>query len=180
MEKNNIKSEILKIGVTGHRIIENEDSIRIKVREVLKGLKGKLPSNHILRVISPLAEGADRIVAEEVLSDNFSQNNQLLAVLPLEIDDYMGDFETFESEKTFKNLINVAREVLIMKETSTREEAYLQVGKYVVEDCDVLIAIWDGKTSRGIGGTAEIVDYAQNINRQVVWINSITGETKKI
>ena len=45
--------------------------------------------------------------------------------------------------------------------SETREKAYERVGRYVVDRCDVLIALWDGERSRGHGGTAEIVDYAR-------------------
>ena len=43
-----------------------------------------------------------------------------------------------------------------------------QVGQYVVDHCDVLIAVWDGQPARGRGGTAEIVQYAQEQNRPII------------
>jgi len=42
------------------------------------------------------------------------------------------------------------------------------VGQYVVDHCDVLIAVWDGQPSRGRGGTAEIVQYALEQNRPII------------
>jgi CTP synthase (UTP-ammonia lyase) len=42
-----------------------------------------------------------------------------------------------------------------------RKKAYEIVGHHVVNHCDVLIALWDGRPSRGRGGTAEIVAYAR-------------------
>jgi hypothetical protein len=43
----------------------------------------------------------------------------------------------------------------------TREAAYEQAGRRVVEASDVLLALWDGAPSRGQGGTAEIVEHAR-------------------
>lgn len=178
MEKNNKQPHIYYIGVTGHRVIEDEDLIRGKVRAVLAGIEAHFSNiNHILKVISPLAEGADRLVAQEVLFFNGCPGiNEMLVVLPLEIHDYMNDFKTIESKMEFEELTDLAREIVTLKEAPTRKDAYYQVGKYVVDECNVLIAIWDGEPSRGKGGTAEIVDYAKSIGREVVWINSKTGE----
>lgn len=178
MEKNNKQRHIHNIGVTGHRVIEDEDLIRRKVRAVLEGIESHFSNiNHVLKVISPLAEGADRIVAEEVLFFHGCPGiNEMRVVLPLKMHDYMNDFKTIESKMEFEELANLAQEIITLKEAPTRKDAYYQVGKYVVDECNVLIAIWDGEPSRGKGGTAEIVDYAKSIGREVVWINSKSGE----
>ncbi len=46
-----------------------------------------------------------------------------------------------------------------------------KVGHYVLDNCDVLIAIWDGEPSRGQGGTAEIVEKARAMGRKLYWIH---------
>lgn len=178
LEKNNHTPLTFHIGVTGHRVIEDEYLIRSKVREVLGSIEyGFSDKDHILKVISPLAEGADRIVAQEVLNfQGCPHENEMQAVLPLKKEDYMNDFKTTESKEEFLDLLNRTEEVKNLPETPTRKDAYLQVGEYVVDKCDVLIAIWDGEPSRGKGGTADIIDYAKNICRDVVWINSKSGE----
>jgi hypothetical protein len=55
-----------------------------------------------------------------------------------------------------------------------RLDAYRRVGHYVVDHCDLLIAIWDGQPARGRGGTADIVQYALDRHRRVlrVWQDS--------
>ena len=40
----------------------------------------------------------------------------------------------------------------------------------MVDHCDVVIAIWDGEPSHGVGGTAEIVAYAREQNRPLIRI----------
>ncbi|MDP9110532.1 MAG: hypothetical protein M3M96_02725, partial [Candidatus Eremiobacteraeota bacterium] len=50
-------------------------------------------------------------------------------------------------------------------------EAFLAAGKYLVENSDILFAVWDGEPSRGIGGTADVVSYARSAGRHIVRIN---------
>jgi hypothetical protein len=52
-----------------------------------------------------------------------------------------------------------------------RCDSYAQVGRYVVDHCDVLIAVWDGEPSSEHDGTAEIVQYALERRRPIlrVW-----------
>jgi uncharacterized phage-like protein YoqJ len=163
------------IGVTGHRTIPDDHLIRSKIQEVINNIN--LSHNSNLTVISPIAEGSDRLVADVILSIDRNKN-KLIVVLPLEKEDYMNDFKTNASQGEFLNLLNQADEVITLPETPTRKDAYLQVGKYVTDKCDVLIAIWDGLPSRGKGGTAEIVDYVRSIKKPLYWINSISGEIK--
>ena len=61
-------------------------------------------------------------------------------------------------------------------QAESRLAAYEQVGRYVVDHCDVLIAVWDGQQSHQRGGTAEVVRYALSENRPVlrVWEDSLT------
>ena len=51
-------------------------------------------------------------------------------------------------------------------------EAYEAVGRYVVQHCDLLIAIWNGQPGNGRGGTAEIVQFAVEQGRPMWWINA--------
>lgn len=43
-----------------------------------------------------------------------------------------------------------------------KDWAYFSAGKLVVDQCDVLIAVWDREPARGIGGTGDIVAYASS------------------
>jgi len=177
----------VRLGVTGHRKLANEQLLRQNIKVLLSRLDGILTHTpHTYVVLSPLAEGADRLVATEIMQWLVSygiQQPRLEVVLPLPEADYLQDFETQESKEEFKRLLGLASpEPLPLKTVEPRSAAYEQVGRYVVDNCDVLIAIWNGKRSEGRGGTAEIVDYALKTGRSVFWINSENGEigdTKK-
>jgi hypothetical protein len=58
-----------------------------------------------------------------------------------------------------------------MPARESRTEAYEQAGRYVVEHSDVLVAVWDGLSASGRGGTAEIVAWARGLGKAVfrVW-----------
>src|SRR5712671_6485582 len=151
-----------RIGVTGHRDLANPDELRAAVRKALRGLIELLPVASAAGltpvVVSALAEGADRQVAEEILAD---PDARLEVALPLPQMDYEEDFKTEASKEEFRRLLARASIAWTAPTTENRNEAYEQAGRYVVDRCDALIALWDGEDPRGQGGTAEIVAYAQ-------------------
>jgi hypothetical protein len=61
-----------RIGVTGHRELADPDALRLRIREAIKQLLMHVPvapgTGMARVVVSALAEGADRLVAEEVLA----------------------------------------------------------------------------------------------------------------
>jgi hypothetical protein len=162
----------IRVGVTGHRALSDVDSIRTDVREALELLRGALPfvgssqTRLKWRVISALAEGADQLVAHELLHAGAS----LDVVLPLEVDDYREDFVTPALQKEFEHLRRKARREIVMPPAATRNEAYLRCGQDVVRRSDVVIAIWDGEEAHGEGGTGDIVHFAQDLLIPIIWI----------
>lgn len=110
-------------------------------------------------VVSNLAEGADRLVAEIVLA---RAGSQLEVVLPMAAEDFVNDFEAEASRQQFIRLVQQAASVTVVAQVDgePREAAYERAGQTMVDGCDVLVALWDGAPSRGRGGTAEIIQYA--------------------
>ena len=134
---------------------------------------------HTFIAVSPLAEGADRLVAKEILNWPVSDKNNisnLEVVLPMPEEDYLQDFKTKESQEEFKNLLKRAISTQILNKKSSRSDTYYRAGQFVVQNNDVLIAIWDGEPAEGPGGTAEIIAYAREKGRYIFWINSNDGE----
>ena len=84
----------LTLGVTGHRNLQNTNSFRQSIQDILTDiLQRHQPTEHTemkLCILSPLAEGADRLVVEEILRRD--QDAVLKAVLPLTVQDYMDAF----------------------------------------------------------------------------------------
>lgn len=152
----------VRIGVTGHRRLDDEARIAAEVRRVVPRIRELVPASPstpvAFTVVSALAEGADRLVARELTRDDRAD---LEVALPLPAEDYRRDFATEDSRREFDELLGRATMVTEGPPSKTRKEAYERVGRYVVDRSDVLIAIWDGEPSKGPGGTARVVDYAR-------------------
>jgi hypothetical protein len=174
----------LRIGVTGHRTIDDPAAVAREVRRALALATARIapagsgdsaavdaagePAGAVcVEVVSALAEGADRLVAHVILEE---PGATLTVVLPFAQDDYFDDFVTPESKSEFLELLGRAARVQVAPPTESREEGYELAGRLVVEASDAMIAVWDGEPSRGRGGTAEIVDYAREKGVRVYWI----------
>ncbi|HTT54577.1 MAG TPA: hypothetical protein VMH35_24565 [Streptosporangiaceae bacterium] len=163
---------VLRIGVTGHRELADPGSLVPAVRAAIQGLTERLlgpGSGPPLLVISALAEGADRMVAREVLA---RPDAELEAVLPLPTGEYLADFAAEASRAEFAELLGRAVRVWQAPPGSSREEGYERAGRRVVDRADVLVALWDGQPPRGRGGTAAIVAYARDQGVPVAWVST--------
>ncbi|HEY2298849.1 MAG TPA: hypothetical protein VGH43_14035 [Jatrophihabitans sp.] len=163
----------LRIGATGHRWLDPTDQVLVDtVRTALDGLRSactvsSTPTTDVgLTVISSLAEGADRIIAEVALS----MGAVLEVVLPLAVEDFVTDFADDASRLRFKQLLAQAESVTTVPGNPARPDAYADSGEMVVQRCDALLALWDGRPSRGKGGTAEVVDTAGGAAKPVAWV----------
>ena len=157
---------MVAIGVTGHRTLINEEQLLSGVDQVLDRIQGALPNTKIT-IISPLAEGADRLVAWRAMT---KKDADLIVPLPLDVSEYMQDFSSKYSKAEFATLLEQATQVIDLPHMMHREDSYLAAGLYVLKQCDILIAIWDGQPARGAGGTAQIVILAREHQKPLAWI----------
>jgi len=139
---------------------------RVPICEVYQRDGNVAPPVH-LRLLSPLAEGADRITAEEALDIGYS----LEAPLPFTQREYEHDFPDTVSD--FRNLLKRASSVMELDGARSEENrSYEAVGRFVVRNCDLLVAIWDGKEADGRGGTGDIVRFAASSGVPIWWIDA--------
>ena len=156
----------LVVGISGHRWVRESPELLLAIDRVIVKINHTY-SNLGFKILSPLAEGADRIVAKRML---LSSEARLIGLLPFPVDDYLSDFSTPESVKEFQDLFGKADEVIELSGNRVRDDAYAALGKVLLDECTVLIAIWDGEPARGRGGTAEIVQAARNRGLPLAWI----------
>ena len=121
-----------------------------------------------LAVMSSLAIGADTLVAQRILKH---PGAKLIVPLPLKQENYETDFES-DDQQVFRNLLKNANEVFEMPDANSREEAYEAGGKFILENCDVLLTIWDGQGAQGQGGTGEMVAIARENKMPIAWIHA--------
>jgi hypothetical protein len=158
----------LVVGVTSHRnlVPGEEAALRAAVRAFFTGLQHDYPELPLV-LLSSLAEGGDQLVAREALACGV----KLVAPLPLPVAVCAEDFATRELRAGFIDLCGEA-EVLELpllagataESTATagdaRNRQYAQAGVFVASHSHVLLALWDGRESPLLGGTAQVVRYA--------------------
>ena len=129
------------------------------------------PESTKLTVVTSLAEGADRIGAKEALQLGLD----LVVPLPFRVHDYKTDFQGPESEQEFGQLLEAATTVLEIAGDRTNEgSAYEHAAQTVMDACDLLIAVWDGKASAGRGGTTALLYEAAQEGMPVIWIDTVS------
>lgn len=165
--ENNTADNELAIGICGHRWVRESLELLSAIDKVVEKIEQDY-SFQSLKLVSPLAEGADRVVAKQML---LSSNAALVALFPFPVEDYLVDFSTPVSVREFRDLFVQANQVIELPGHLNREEAYVALGKTLLDQSDVLIAVWDGKPANGRGGTAEIVQEARERGMPLAWIH---------
>jgi hypothetical protein len=149
-----------RVAVTGHR-----DLAEPTCRLVSAAIATQLGRFGSIDGITALAEGADQLFAEQVLK----AGGALTAVIPSA--HYGRSFETIAGAATYRRLRAQAREVIELPFSAPSEDAYWAAGQRIVGLAEVLLAVWDGTPSRGVGGTADVVAFAgeRGVPTTVVW-----------
>jgi hypothetical protein len=151
----------MKIGVTGHQKREGiewawvKDTICTELRR---------PEN-VKQAMSSLAAGTDQIFAKAAISLGIP----VVAVIPLE--GYQRFFRG-SALSIYQQLLDECETVQLTWKGDP-ERAFFEAGKFIVDHCDLLFAVWDGEKSEGLGGTADVVEYAEQRNRPVCHIDPI-------
>lgn len=195
-------NNIIYIGITGNRDISIEQSIFIKksIENFLKKFTVDKDFHEIV-VLTPLADGVDRIIANVVL-DNYS-DVKILIPLPFSENLYKNSFgkglrinniSQKESIREYEDLLekikkhNKCDDIYINlefdkenylnqnidKQRKTRNEQYALLGEYLIDKSDILIAVYDKNREIKKGGTIEIVNkfnLKMNKNKKLFEIN---------
>jgi hypothetical protein len=152
---------VTALGVTGHQSIppDAREFVATAVRNLLRDLESPVAA------FTSLAAGADQLVAKELLR----AGGRLHVIVPSR--QYEKTFTAEDDLACFRSLLEAADAVSELDYAEPSAEAFLAAGKSVVDNCDRLIAVWDGRPARGLGGTADVVMYAREAGKAVsiVW-----------
>jgi hypothetical protein len=158
--------------VTGHRDLRQQDlpALESIVRRILQDLREAHPHTPLL-LLSPLAEGSDRLVARVALDVGV----RVIVPLPLPEELYEQDFAGEESRAEFRQLLARAESSFVLpvmdgntvdgiqQHGEQRNRQYAQVGALIAKLSQVFLALWDGRTGAGhddkVGGTGEVVRF---------------------
>lgn len=143
------------ISIIGHRDLLPEylDILKKHIIAILQDIK-KQNTDFLLRFMSPLAEGSDQLGAEMALQ----MGCKLIVPLPMEQKEYLENFDE-KSKKKFEDLLLQADESFVLKcnKCLSKEDYYLNLGKYLIQNSNILLVLWDGEYSDKIGGTGNIM-----------------------
>jgi hypothetical protein len=179
-----------RVGVVGHRPdrLDNSklDELAATIRTILSTVKGETlavaeqltelydGARPLLRAMSPLAEGTDRILAEQAISLGF----ELCAVLPFPQSEFEKDFAQphaleHESLNRFRGLLTKATTRFELDGTRAEEAAaYGRGGLVVLNQSDLLIVVWDGERQGKRGGTEDTFSEGRSRGVTVAWIDA--------
>ena len=151
----------MKIGFSGHQKIDHPERwgwVRAQFLSVLR-------EEFVDRVVTSLAEGGDQLFVEVALE----LGTPVEIVVPCE--GYESAFETELGREAYAALLNAAAGVTVLDFPEPSEGAFLAAGQFVVNNCDLLVALWNGKPAAGTGGTGDIVAFARSLGRPIVHVH---------
>ncbi|MGX9890597.1 hypothetical protein [Streptomyces sp. NPDC002276] len=148
-----------RIGVTGHLFLPATvlPSVRAGMLDLLR--VGDVD------MLSSLAAGADQLCASLALDSGAT----VTAVLPGT--DHETHFTDDTARTAYHRLLARCTGRIDLPAEPTPEEAYDAAGQWIVDHCDLLVAVWDGRPSRGRGGTGDVVRHARRagVEVRVLW-----------
>lgn len=184
-----------RVGIVGHRpnrlLNADMDKLGGVIRDILQVVDAAVreaavsardmfaPGVPALRAVSPLAEGSDRLFAQQAVALGWD----LCCVLPFPRQEYERDFvgaralesNSLEFFRQFFNPCDPARRPTCLELDGNRAEesaAYAIGGSVVLGLSDLLIAVWDGNNEIDKhGGTRGTMNEAQRAGIPVVWID---------
>lgn len=161
----NTKPTPLVIGITGHRDLVKNDipALANAFKRLVLHLQAA-NNNAPVTILSSLAAGADLLAAKMAMS----MKMEVIAPLPLPVEDYLNDFDTEKDKADFLEVLNrckahfVAEEVLPPQNTNgkpitARDLAYFSAAFYVVANANILVAFWNGEDNDYLAGTAKTI-----------------------
>jgi hypothetical protein len=155
---------MLRFGITGHRSLPDPSGwayVQSTLADQLARASGPIAG------LSSLAAGADQVFGDAILA----RGGALDVVLPFAT--YRKTLPEGPWRDAYDRLLGQAASVRVLDGDASEELAYLRAGEIIARECDILLAVWDEEPARGLGGTANIVDYALSLPRRVVVVNPI-------
>ena len=156
----------LIVSVTGHRDLRADDvpALTVAVRGIFEQFRSKYPSTPLV-LLTALASGADQLVARVAKSMGIAYR----VPMPLPEQEYRKDFKDADAA-AFDELLAAAEERYFVGfvgdnaagnvgDPDRRARQYAEAGAYMARISHVLIALWNGKPTDAIGGTARVVQY---------------------
>lgn len=184
---------VLRVGITGHRanrLPDDVTALRAALAQVMRALAADAkallaeggagsyrddPDAPHFRLTGGLAPGADRLAM--LAARDLGWDTQV--VLPREREAFLAEQRSAcstraeDSDAQFEALLTSATAVLTLDGDGEghRRNAHELAARVIVQQSDVLIAVWDGAPGAGMGGTAHVVREALAQGAAVIWLD---------
>lgn len=192
-----------RVGIVGHRPGRLESADMPVLRKLVEGMLSAVKKQveeigltnkdiyadcqPVLRAISPLAEGADRVFAEQAIRQGY----ELSCPMPYFQEEFEKDFIPGSSQQPgsleyFRELLFLAgkttRLVRFEQEGSRQNEgeAFRNNAQIVLNQSDLLLVIWDGHYNDKPGGTEETLLSARVQQIPILWIDACAPHSWQI
>ena len=153
----------ITIAITGHRDLIINPKLTHQISELFDKLINEYET---LTLLSALAIGADQLVAKIFLEKQKKHKNlHLLVPIPFSLERYKEDFTNNELTK-FSAVLNAADNYF--KVPQLCENAYESLGIYLVNETNILLALWNGTFNHKKGGTGDVVAYAKQERKELI------------
>jgi len=157
------------IGFAGHRQLANGVAVKQAIAAALRTFRDGVEGELIGRASA--AAGADLLFLEACREAGLRYG----VVLPFPEDRFREDFDDPAEWAKAQELIAAAENVVVVPGNEVEPAAYHLAAREVLDTCDGMIFVWDGKPARGIGGTAESVTEARERRLPFQMIDAETG-----
>jgi hypothetical protein len=151
----------MRIAITGHR--ELPDPTVTLVNTAIRHWLAE-HADTALTGLTCLADGADSIFARALLDASGS----LVVVVPAT--EYRDGLPA-EHHAVYDALISRAADVVRLGHQESTSQSHMDASIYMLGQADRLLAVWDGEPARGYGGTADVVEAAEQrgVPVTVIW-----------
>jgi hypothetical protein len=171
---------VLSVGVTGHReLISDPGSIEQSIAAVLNALGQALhhaakkdaaffsPASAKIRFVTMAAEGADLSGASAAMR----AGADVALIMPFAWDEYCADFQPANLSKLRQFLASASSSFELPGRRDEGPRAYERANDIILENIDLLIAVWDGERARGRAGTGDVVQRAATMGLPIIVID---------
>lgn len=167
-QRRQVLTRAFRVAVTGHQQLGDDQTaafVHSHFGQLLAQLRDAHPEGLI--GLSGLAAGADTLFAEVALRGGLPLETCLAAA------DVIENFPVGAERERFLTLCAMSRCIHCLPFPTRSNAAYMALGRWLVDSCDLLVAAWDGLPAAAEGGTADVVGYAQSVRRSVLHIHTL-------
>lgn len=142
------------------------EALESGVKLVFRFIKVEYPDAEY-NVLTALAQGSDRLVA--VLSREIPQA-KLVVVQPVCAGEVVDAPDNREDAAVVDSFLQSSVEIIRLPDAATHAAAYRSLGVYLADECDVLLAVWNGVYNHKQGGTSDVVRLTRSMGKPVYWV----------